>query len=171
MFKKYDFFVVDSVEWNPYYTELINRKALENNKPWLFVGGFEEYLLKVGPIFYGKETGCYNCLIKRIKSNNDYVNYLNGYESYLKAHKKSSKHDDFIYLDVFYDIVANISLLEISKFFEFWSVPVVWKHFITINAINYEMDRHALLKVPFCYVCKPELEYNPSAWLESVTLK
>jgi bacteriocin biosynthesis cyclodehydratase domain-containing protein len=170
-FETFDLIVFDAVEWNPYFAELINRKALEHNKPWIFIGGFEEYAIKIGPIFYGKETGCYNCLVKRIKSNHDHVNYFNSYENYLLKNKFSSKPDQFIYLDTFYEMASSIVFLEITKLFELWSVPTIWKHFISINAINYEMVRHALLKVPFCNVCKPELEYNPAPWLETITLK
>lgn len=170
-FKVHDLLVFDAAEWNPHIAELINKKALEHNKPWLFVGGFEEYALKVGPIFYGKETGCYNCLVKRMKSNHDHVNYFNSYENYLRKNKLSSKPDQFIYLDAFYEMASTIVFLEITKLFELWSVPTTWKHFISINALNYEVVRHALLKVPFCNVCKPELEYNPAPWLESITLK
>ncbi len=171
LFNQYDFLIMDGVEWNPFVIEKINKKALEFKKPWLFVGGLEEYFFKIGPIFYGKETGCYDCLIKRVKSNHDYINYFNSYESYLKEAKLSSKPDTFPRIELYYDIVASISVLEIVKFYELWAVPVVWKHYISINALNFEVTKHGLLKVPFCETCKPELEYNPSPWLETISLK
>jgi len=52
-----DFIIVDANEWSPFHIELINKNALKHNKPWLYVGGIEEISIKIGPLFYGKETG------------------------------------------------------------------------------------------------------------------
>jgi len=167
----FDFIVLDAVEWNPYYTEELNKAAIEQEKPWMFVGGLEEYKLKIGPIFHGKETGCYNCLIKRMKSNQDHLTYFSAYEKNLREQKKSAKPDRFPYLEAYYGFIANMVLLELTKFFEMWAVPTLWKKFLTINALNYHTEEHHLLKVPFCEVCKPQLEYNPAPWLETITLQ
>lgn len=167
----FDFIVLDAVEWNPYYTEELNKAAIEQDKPWMFVGGLEEYKLKVGPIFFGKETGCYNCLIKRMKSNQDHLTYFSAYEKKLRENRQSAKPDRFPYLDAYYGFISNMVLLELTKFFEMWTVPTLWKKFLSINALNYHTEEHHLLKVPFCEVCKPQLEYNPSPWLETITLQ
>ncbi len=166
-----DFIIVDANEWSPYHIELINQSALNNNKPWLYVGGIEETSIKIGPLFYGKETGCYNCLISRIKSNHEHPTFLNSYEDYLKINKKSSKPDVIPNADIIYNIVANLTLLEVMKFIEEWSLPVTWRSVINLNIINMNLTNHSLLKKPFCEVCKPKLEYNPSPWLEAITLK
>ncbi|MBW8049874.1 MAG: TOMM precursor leader peptide-binding protein [Cytophagales bacterium] len=166
-----DFLIVDGNNWSPYHLELINELCLKNNKPWLYVGGLEEILIKIGPLFYGKETGCYNCLISRIKSNHGHPTFLNSYEIYLKNNKIASKSDELPHSELFHGIVANIVLTEVVKFFEEWSLPVTWRTYISFNVINYEITRHALLKKPFCEICKPNLEYNPAPWLEAITLK
>lgn len=170
LIKPFDFIILDAVEWNPYYTEELNKAAIRHKKPWMFIGGLEEYKLKVGPIFHGRETGCYNCLIKRMKSNQDYVNYFSSYEDHLRERKKSARPDRFPYLEAYYGLIANIAFLELTKFFEMWTVPTLWKKFLSINGLNFQTEEHNLLKVPFCEVCKPELEYNPAPWLETITL-
>ncbi len=168
---KSDFIIVDANEWSPFNIEIINKTALKHNKPWLYVGGLEEESIKIGPLFYGKETGCYNCLISRIKSNHAHPTFLNSYEDYLRSNRKSSKPDITPNSTIIYNIIANLTLLEVMKFIELWSLPVTWRSVININITNLNSTKHNLLKKPFCEVCKPELLYNPSPWLEAITLK
>lgn len=168
---KSDFIIVDANEWSPLNIEIINKTALKHNKPWLYVGGLEEESIKIGPLFYGKETGCYNCLISRIKSNHAHPTFLNSYEDYLRSNRKSSKPDITPNSTIIYNIIANLTLLEVMKFIELWSLPVTWRSVININITNLNSTKHNLLKKPFCEVCKPELLYNPSPWLEAITLK
>ncbi|MGB5988773.1 MAG: TOMM precursor leader peptide-binding protein [Marinifilaceae bacterium] len=166
-----DFLIVDANEWSPYHVESINKFALKHNKPWLYVGGIEETSIKVGPLFYGKETGCYNCLISRIKSNHEYPEFLNSYEDFLRRNKKGAKVDSLPSADTIYNIVANFTILEVMKFVQGWSLPDTWRCLICIDIMNLNLTKHTLLKVPYCDVCKPQLEYNPSPWLEAITLK
>ena len=169
--KRSDFLIVDGNEWSPYHVELINEYALKYTKPWLYVSGIEGVSIKVGPLFYGKETGCYNCLISRIKSNNDYPAFLDSYENYLRGSKKSAKPDILPNSDLMYNALSNLALLEVMKFFQEWSLPVTWKTVLSFDVIGFTMTKHQLLKKPFCEVCKPTLEYNPAPWLELITLK
>jgi thiazole/oxazole-forming peptide maturase SagC family component len=169
--EKSDFIIVDANRWSPYHIELINKSALEYNKPWLYVGGIEETSIKIGPLFYGKETGCYNCLISRIKSNHEHPTFLSSYENYLKNNKLSSKPDLIPSSDIIYNIITNLVLLEVVKFIEEWSLPITWRCVLNIDITTLNIVKHTLLKKPFCEVCKPKLEYNPSPWLESITLK
>tara|TARA_B110000093_G_scaffold180672_1_gene223083 strand:+ start:1387 stop:2355 length:969 start_codon:yes stop_codon:yes gene_type:complete len=170
IFSNNHFVIVDNMKWNPYYLEIINKKALEYNKPWLYVEGIDDGALKLGPLFYGKETGCYNCLISRIKSNQEHVELFNKYEFYLRENKRSSVPDLLSYSDSVLEILANMVLLEVVKFFEGWSLPIVWKRVVKIDLIKYSISKHDLLKKPYCEVCKPELSYNAAPWLEAITL-
>lgn len=169
--KQADLIVLDSNQWSPYHIELVNKIALEENKPWLFIGGINSGQLKIGPLFYGKETGCYNCLISRIKSNHEYPTFFNSYEEYLKSNKIASKPDKFVHEETMYSLLANMAMLEIFKFFESWAIPSTFKTLLTIDIFNMNIQKHFLLKKPYCEVCHPKLEYSASAWLESVTLK
>ncbi len=166
-----DFLIIDGNEWSPYHAELVNKHALKNNKPWLYVAGIEGVSMKIGPLFYGKETGCYHCLIGRIKSNHDYPLFLDSYERHLRDHKIGSKPDILPNADLMYYAIANLTLLEVMKFFQEWSLPVTWRTLLNFDAISFKITQHTLLKKPFCEVCKPSLEYHPAPWLELVTLK
>jgi thiazole/oxazole-forming peptide maturase SagC family component len=169
--REYDFIVVDANQWNPYFMNVFNETMVKLQKPWLYIGGVEEASIKVGPIFFGRETGCYNCMLKRLKSNNEYANYFETYENYLKSKQISSKSDQLPHMPVLYNLISNYALLEILKFLEGWAVPILWKGLLTINIFNYETEKHTLLKVPYCEVCKPNVKYNIAPWLESITLK
>ncbi len=171
LLEEFDFFVLDGSHWNPAFTERFNVLALEHKKPWLFVGGIEEINIKVGPLFYGKQTGCYNCLIQRIKSNSAHLNYFESYERHLRKNGSSGKPDQLPQNDLFLELGASMAALEVGKFFTLWSVPVTWRAFVSLNAMTYGTTKHSLLKVPFCKVCKPQLQYNPAPWLEPITLE
>ena len=165
-----DFCFMDASAWNPMAIELLNKSALKHSKPWLHIGGLEEYLLKIGPLFLGNETGCYDCFIKRVKSNHSYIQHFNSYEYHLKQTGKSSKPDQFIHLDSYNEILANVAYLELTKFFQLWSVPTTWKKLLTINALDFDIQSHDLLKVPFCETCNSNQFYNPSPWLEPISI-
>ncbi|AFM03701.1 bacteriocin biosynthesis cyclodehydratase domain protein [Bernardetia litoralis DSM 6794] len=171
LIKQADLVVLDSNQWSPYHIELVNKIALDENKPWLFIGGIDSGQLKIGPLFYGKETGCYNCLISRVKSNHEYPTFFNSYEQHLKENKKASKPDKFVHEETMYSVLANMAMLEIFKFFESWAIPSTFKTLLTMDIFNMNIQKHNLLKKPYCEVCHPKLEYSASAWLESVTLK
>lgn len=166
-----DFLVVDGHHWNPLFLERFNELAVEAAKPWLYLGGIEGGSMKIGPIFWGEECGCYHCLKLRIKSHDAYLNYSEEYENHLKANNLTAKPDRLPGYDILVDMIAGYAVLETSKFLHCWSVPETWKSYVSINVFNYGMTKHHLLKVPFCEVCQPELAYAPAPWLEPVTLR
>ncbi|WP_196894694.1 TOMM precursor leader peptide-binding protein [Aureivirga marina] len=169
--KQADFILVDGNQWSPYHIEKINEIALKENKPWLYIGGLENNVFKIGPLFYGKETGCYHCLQSRVKSNHSYPSFINAYENHLRENKKVGMPDSIPTAEYYHNILIQIAFLEVTKFFESWSLPATWRTYLSINPIDYSQTQHTLLKVPYCEVCKPELKYNPAPWLEAITLK
>lgn len=164
-----DFLIVDTSRWNPYYTDLINEIALINNKPWLLVEGpIDPINFSIGPIFHGKETGCYECYMKRLRSNDEFLTYSMAYERFLRTNKKTSKPDKI--KTIVKDLVATIIIIDISKYIGGWYIPELWRNSIVINTGNFEISKHFFLKAPICHKCKPELDYNQSPWFESITL-
>ncbi len=166
-----DFLVVDGHHWNPAFLEEFNELAVETNTPWLHIGGIEGSNIKIGPIFLGEECGCYNCLKLRIDSHNDFLAYGTEYENYLKQGRLTSKPDRMQGYEVMLDMIASYAVLETSKYLHSWSVPETWKAYVSIDVFSYNVQKHHLLKVPFCEVCQPQLEYSPAPWLEPVTLR
>lgn len=165
-----DFVIVDSSIWNPYLMEQINDIALTLNCPWLLIDGLIDPInYSIGPIFHGQDSGCYECYRNRIRSNDEFFPYTKAYENYLKQDKKTAKPD--IVSESIKDIIANIVVMDISKYLGGWYPPETWRASLIFNTQNYQSSKHNFLKAPICYKCNPTLDYNTSPWLESITLK
>lgn len=164
-----DFFIFDADEWYPHYLDLVNLTAVENNKPWIIFMGVHSLKASVGPLFIGKETGCYNCLIDRIKSHMDFIPYFSEYENYLKEHKTCGKRQGSPI--VIYDMIASICVLEALKYITEWTIPILYKNFLTFDLFDLSTKLHPFLKAPVCNVCTPNVEFNSAPWLEPCTLK
>lgn len=171
IFKDNDFVIVDAHQWSPYHLEIINETAVKLNKPWLYISGVNEANIEIGPLFYAKETGCYNCLMSRIKSNHAHPQYLTSYENYLRELKRPSAYVDIHHDSIIYSLIANFAIYETIKYIEGWSLPITWQSIVKINLYNYESSIHTLLKKPLCEICKPNIKYNPAPWLDKITLK
>lgn len=164
-----DFLIVDAEDWSPSFLEEFNRVAYENNRPWILSRGIEGTRGSVGPLFAGKDTGCYQCLISRLKSNMEFLPYFEEYEKYLKLKKKSAISSGG--LTATYDVLASLALLESIKFVTGWAVPVIYKAFIVIDVYDYDFKIHPFLKSPVCPVCFPKIDFKLSPWLEPLYVK
>lgn len=170
LFENSDFVIVDLLLWNPYRMERINRIALDTKKPWLLVEGLVDMTnFSVGPIFHGKETGCYACYSRRLRANDEYFVYNVAYANYLQDRRQCAKPDKISVLVK--EWMASVVVLDISKYIGGWYVPETWRNSLIFNTQNYMVAKQPFLKAPICTECKPELDYNPSPWFESVTLK
>lgn len=165
--KANDFFIIESDSWNPSFLKKFNKLALKHNKPWLLVFGAFEGQALVGPLFHGKETGCYNCMLSRFKSNIQSFSHFESYESYLEAQNKTSRSDWSP--PGFHALVASLVSFEVLKYLTDWDTTEVYGNVVSVN-FQLDVTKHKLLKNPLCKVCKPELEYNISPWLDKVTL-
>lgn len=168
--RKNDFIIFDASEWNPYLAEVMNEECLKADRPWLYVDGPIDLVnYAIGPLFHGKDTGCYACYRNRVMSNDEFCSFSESYEKYLKENKKKSKSG--VVNNLVKDILSSIIVMEVSKYVGGWYPPETWRATLVFNTQNYQLVKHSFLKAPICYTCKPELDYNPSPWLESITLK
>ncbi len=163
-----DMMIVDSDKWNAPLLDEINKIALDLNKPWILTLGVDGINASMGPLFIGRETGCYNCLINRLKSNMEFLPYFNEYENYLRQNKKTSVSGGAPI--VMYDIIASIIILEIIKYVTGMGMPLIYKGYLTMDFFSYTVKVHPFLKVPGCPLCSKKDDYYPSPWLEPVTL-
>lgn len=166
-----DFIIVDGYEYNPSLLKFINDLAIRLDKPWLLVGGIEGTELNVGPLFYAKETGCYECLHRRRLSQDEALAFNKIYHKYLEENELTGCPDQFIDNGILIDLTLNYVFIEMSKYLAEWSVPETWKAMLLIDLFSYKMRKHHLLKVPYCESCNPRVQHNLAPWLEAVTLK
>ncbi|TXF87110.1 TOMM precursor leader peptide-binding protein [Neolewinella aurantiaca] len=166
-----DFIIVDGYEYNPSLLKLINELAIRLDKPWLLVGGIEGTELNVGPMFYAKETGCYECLHRRRLSQDEGLAFNQVYHQHLEDKELTGQPDQFIDNGILIDLTLNYVFIEMSKYLAEWSVPETWKAMLLIDLFSYKMRKHHLLKVPYCESCNPQVRHNLAPWLEAVTLK
>jgi len=167
-FNDVDFAIVESDLWNPHFLETINKIALKNSKPWLYIRGVNDTAAGVGPIFFGKETGCYACLQSRLKSQMDLLPYFEEYEKFLKMKKDAAKNEEYPVL--LYDLIGTIAIIETVKFLTGWSVPEIYGNYLTVDIETYSFRKHAFLKAPVCTTCRPKVDFNLHPWLEPVIL-
>lgn len=165
--RRSDFIVVDEINYSPVLMERINALALENNKPWLLIeGAIDTVNYSVGPIFYGKETGCYECYQNRLLVNDNNRQYTRAYHGYLSESGKWAQPEQ-VPLPVAH-ILASLAAMDVVRFLQGYSVPVLWRNTLVFNSITFSMEKHYFIKAPVCHVCNPEVDYSPSPWLEAL---
>ncbi|MBC6994039.1 TOMM precursor leader peptide-binding protein [Neolewinella lacunae] len=155
-------------DWHPYQLDQINRRALANNRPWLLIRGMDGLSASVGPLFMGKDTGCYHCLSSRRKSHLEHVNQFEHYEAYLTEQRIAAKSQGAPMPA--YDVIASLAILELMKFRLDFAVPVTYGNMVTFDLYDMETAIHPFLKAPVCPVCKPELEHASAPWLEPLII-
>lgn len=166
----YDFVIMDATFWNPYLLSCFNSAMIERSKPWLFIDGMiDSTNYSIGPIFHGRETGCYECLTSRMASNDFNRLYTEEYRNYLTEMKLFSKNR--ICSLLIEDMVASIVVIEVNKYILGLGVPETWKNTLLLNISNYSIAKQYFLKNPLCEHCNPELPYASSPWLETIILK
>lgn len=168
--EKSDFVIMDANNWNPLLLSNFNELMLKENKPWLFISGLVDTInYSIGPIFHGKETGCYSCLESRIFSNDNNAQYTKEYKQFLLDNNKFSKHTSVD--ELIENIIANIVVVDVIKYISGSGVPEMWKNNLLFNIHNYTLHKHYLLKNPLCQTCNPELQYSISPWIDGIIPK
>jgi bacteriocin biosynthesis cyclodehydratase domain-containing protein len=142
----------------------INKEAIRLGKAWLLVRGMNGMTASVGPLFVGKETGCFHCLTSRLKSTMDHADLYDSYESYLLEHQAASRGEGAPIAA--YDLIANLAVLEVMKLRTKWAVPATYGNIINFDLYDVQTTTHPFLRTPVCPVCKPVATYSPAPWLE-----
>jgi len=147
-----------------YQLNQLNREAIRLDKTWLLVRGMNGMTASVGPLFVGRETGCFHCLTSRLKSTMDHAGLYDSYENYLLENQTASRGEGAPIAA--YDLVANLAVLEVMKFRTKWAVPATYGNIINFDLYDVQTTTHPFLRTPVCPVCKPVTTYSPAPWLE-----
>ncbi|WP_289091473.1 TOMM precursor leader peptide-binding protein [uncultured Bacteroides sp.] len=164
-----EFIIHDQILFNPNLTKTLNQYALNSNKPWLLIEGpIDNLYFSIGPIFHGKTTGCYECYLKRVLSNDENALFTSKYINYLSKHNRNAKFDPISNLVL--DIASSVVVFDLLKFLTMNGIPQTWRNVLLYNSNNYNMEKHYFLKAPVCTTCNPQLAYIPSVWQEKISL-
>lgn len=166
--REQDFLIVAADDWDPNFLEKFNQLAAGAGKPWILVRGMDGSTASVGPLFVGRDTGCYHCLSSRQKSNMEHLPYFKAYEAYLKSQGRAARSEGGPMAA--YDFMASVAVLEAVKYLTGWAVPAIYGAYITLDIFDYDLQTHPFLRSPVCPVCKPELDFSPAPWLEPISI-
>ena len=161
-----DFIIVDSDKYNPSFLYEFNKNAYEMKKPWLITMGIDETIVSIGPIFT-YDSLCFECLMRRIKSNLEFFVYFESFEKYLIEKKKSANNSGAPL--VVYNFISSIITIETIKFLTNFSFPTIYRNFLTIDFTNYDVKINHVLKVPGCPVCSKETSLRPLPWIPDLS--
>ncbi len=162
-----DFIIVDADKYNPSFLYEFNKKAYEMKKPWLISMGIDETIVSIGPIFT-YDSLCFECLMRRIKSNLEFFVYFESFEKYLIEKRKSSTNSGAPL--VVYNFISSIIAIETIKFLTNFSFPVIYRNFLTIDFTNYDVKINHVLKVPSCPVCSKDTSLRPLPWIPDLSI-
>jgi len=163
----HDFIIMDSSYWNPRFMSEFNNLMIDRNKPWLHVAGMiDNYNYSIGPIFHGKETGCYECVDKRNLSNDINARFTVSYRKFLDESNKFSKNISAP--QGVEEIIANMIFMDINRYIAGSGIPVMWKHSLLYNCYNFTVSKHYVLKNPMCHTCNPTLNFSTSPWIDGI---
>lgn len=163
------FVIHDQIIFNPNLTRYLNRYALDNDKPWMLIEGpIDSLYFSIGPIFHGKVTGCYECYLKRILSNDANAPFSSKYIEYLSKHDINAKFEPVSNLVL--DMASSIIAFDLLKFLINNGIPQTWRNVLLFNSNTYNIEKHYFLKAPVCTTCNPQLAYTPSVWQEKISL-
>lgn len=165
----FEFIVVDASSYNPSLLDRINRFAAAAGKPWLLVQGVYERSGHVGPLFFGRDTGCYQCFRDRMHSNANAAETFKRYETWL-AENGTLSQPAALPSTTFNRQIAVIAAMEVEKFLLEHDIPQTYGYLLSIDPRSYSVEQHRLYKTPFCEVCNRNFEYRRAPWLDSITL-
>ncbi|MCP4152823.1 MAG: TOMM precursor leader peptide-binding protein [bacterium] len=125
----------------------INREALETGRPWVLCKpqGIEIWS---GPLFIPGETGCWECLLQRLK-NNRQINTF----SRKQANRAAPLLSPAAALPVTIQIAAGLTALEIVKWLYFKKGSGIAGNIFTFDTGGGSTGRHTLIKRPQCPAC------------------
>ncbi|UPW02054.1 TOMM precursor leader peptide-binding protein [Halorussus gelatinilyticus] len=127
----------------------LNRVAHEADTPWMLVQrrGFDGL---VGPVFFPGETGCYNCLERRIVSN---LSNPEGYASYRNGLGEADAGSlASVGLHAYSRMLAGYATIDLLNLLAYGQAYTVGKT-ITVDFLDLSTEVNDVLRLPRCEVC------------------
>jgi oxazoline/thiazoline synthase len=132
----------------------VNRAALARGRPWLLVkpGGVEPW---IGPLFVPPETACYQCLRQRLQRNRLVHTFVADKKGLSEIPRPGPAS-----LSATVDAACDIAAVEVAKFLAGAPLGLAGK-VLSVDARDWAVRAHALLKHPGCEACGLRAEPTP----------
>jgi ribosomal protein S12 methylthiotransferase accessory factor len=127
--------------------EACNAEALTYGRPWLLVKPTGRQVW-VGPLFCPGQTGCWECLARRLAANSPVATYLRGRNGYSRA----VEHDRACTpatLQVAWGLAANA----VASWVVHGDLPDLDGKLQTLDVATWRLQTHTLIRLPFCPAC------------------
>jgi ribosomal protein S12 methylthiotransferase accessory factor len=124
-----------------------NAEALSAGRPWLLIKPTGRQVW-VGPLFRPGQTGCWECLARRLQANSPVVTYLQGRNGYAGAvvHDRACTPAT---QQVAWGLAANA----IASWVVRGELPELDGKLQTFDVPSWRLQTHTLVRLPFCPAC------------------
>lgn len=164
-----DFAFVDATSYNPIALNLFNGLALSIKLPWMLFQGCCGSAGHVGPIFFGRSTGCYECFTMRHRSNSLQIGTFDRHQAWLATNGRMATPVD-VPSGAVDTLFLAIAVADMERFLVDDDLAQSFGVLLEVDVRSYEVSQHRLLPVPLCDACQPRLEHRFSPWLDAITL-
>jgi oxazoline/thiazoline synthase len=135
----------------------INREQIAAGKPWLLakLTGTGVWL---GPIFRPHQTGCWECLVQRLRTNRVVEGFLMEQSGADQPFETSRG-----WLPTTLNAAANLAATEVAKWLAGRAPEALDGALVTLNTVTLATERHVLTRRPQCPACgTPEQFAEPA---------
>ncbi|HBB33913.1 MAG TPA: adenylate cyclase [Cyanobacteria bacterium UBA8803] len=132
----------------------LNQKALQNQRPWMLVKPVGTTIW-IGPIFYPYQTGCWECLAQRLRTNRPV-------ETFIQKQRGSSIPliTSVAALPSTWQTGLKLAATEIAKWIVREGEKTLAGTLITFDTISIKTENHILVRRPQCSCCGHGSNYN-----------
>jgi ribosomal protein S12 methylthiotransferase accessory factor len=124
-----------------------NAAALRNGRPWLLVKPIGRAVW-IGPLFLPGKTGCWECLVQRLRANSPVAAYLqerNGHHGPVIQDRAATPAT----VQVAWGLAANA----VASWIVRGELPELEGKLQTLDVLTWRMQTHTLARLPFCPAC------------------
>jgi bacteriocin biosynthesis cyclodehydratase domain-containing protein len=124
-----------------------NADALRNGRPWLLVKPMGRQVW-VGPLFRPGKTGCWECLMQRLRANCPVAAFLDGRNGHAGAFVPDRAATPAT-LQVAFGLAANA----VASWLVRGELPELEGKVQTLDVPTWRLQGHTLVRLPFCPAC------------------
>ncbi|BAV94482.1 bacteriocin biosynthesis cyclodehydratase domain protein [Ichthyobacterium seriolicida] len=141
---------------------LVSELLFKLRIPWILYQGVVSEKGRVGPLFFGKDTGCFSCFEKRIKSVDTFFSEKKNYYDWINDNVSKKG----IYPDYIENFLLSVLMAETVKFLLNNPLLETYGNLVSFDINDYSKTISRLHKVPFCNICSENNTIRLAPWLE-----